>query len=82
MSISSKHLANLPGRMGRWSAGHRKIAIFSGLGMGLATMKERAARWGGTLEAGPAPGGGFRVRATFPRLFTLTRPDDGPEDTR
>jgi signal transduction histidine kinase len=39
-----------------------------GLGMGMATMKERAARWGGHLDAGPLSDGGFRVRATFPRL--------------
>jgi hypothetical protein len=26
-------------------------------------MRERAAVYGGALEAGPAPGGGWRVRA-------------------
>jgi signal transduction histidine kinase len=29
-------------------------------------MKERATSLGGTLEAGPRTGGGFRVAATIP----------------
>ena len=29
-------------------------------------MRERAAMLGGTLEAGPLAGGGFRVRARLP----------------
>jgi signal transduction histidine kinase len=32
-------------------------------GHGLAGMRERAAVYGGELESGPAPGGGWRVRA-------------------
>jgi signal transduction histidine kinase len=35
-------------------------------GSGLQGMRERAEQYGGNLEAGPAPGGGWRVRATFP----------------
>jgi signal transduction histidine kinase len=37
-----------------------------GAGHGLAGMAERAASVGGTVDAGPGPRGGFRVRATLP----------------
>jgi signal transduction histidine kinase len=36
-----------------------------GTGQGLAGMKERARIYGGTVEAGPAAGGGWRVRAVL-----------------
>jgi signal transduction histidine kinase len=35
-------------------------------GHGLVGMRERAAAVGGTLQAGAAPGGGFRVHTTLP----------------
>jgi len=36
-----------------------------GTGQGLNGMKERAGIYGGTVEAGPAAGGGWRVRAVL-----------------
>jgi signal transduction histidine kinase len=41
--------------------------VANGHGNGLAGMAERAAALGGTLDAGPRSGGGFRVYARLPR---------------
>ena len=38
-----------------------------GSGRGVSGMRERATALGGTLTAGPRPGGGWRVRAVLPR---------------
>jgi len=45
----------------------RPASRVNGSGHGIAGMTERAAALGGTLEAGPRPEGGFRVRARLPR---------------
>jgi glucose-6-phosphate-specific signal transduction histidine kinase len=39
-----------------------------GTGHGLIGMRERAAAAGGTVSAGPAAAGGYRVTATLPVL--------------
>ena len=56
--------AGAPARAGaaaRPGAGPR-----AGLGLGVRGMRERAELYGGTLDAGPCPDGGFLVTATLP----------------
>lgn len=43
-------------------------------GHGLSGLTERLAQVGGTLHVGPAPEGGFRLRATVPRTGPAVRP--------
>lgn len=45
-------------------------------GFGLAGLRERAARLGGTLQAEPLPAGGFRLAMTVPRAVAEGVPHD------
>jgi hypothetical protein len=49
-----------------------------GSGRGLVGLRERVGLYGGTMEAGPRPGGGWRVRTVFDAV--RTRPDAGAPD--
>ena len=56
-----------PARAGAGADGARRT------GAGLASMAERVAGVGGSLEAGPGPAGGWRVRMTVPAAQTAAR---------
>ncbi|MFP5487633.1 MAG: sensor histidine kinase, partial [Acidimicrobiia bacterium] len=47
-------------------AGASSDTLARATGHGLVGMRERVELYGGTLHAGPRPGGGFRVAATIP----------------
>lgn len=47
-------------------AGQTRTAVFPPAGHGIQGMRERAAALGGTCEAGPVNGAGWRVRAQIP----------------
>ncbi len=51
---------------GRGAAARLSGSAVPGAGRGISGMAERAAAAGGTLAAGPRPGGGFQVHATIP----------------
>ena len=60
-----------------YDGGAAPAAFTDGTGAGLAGMRERAAVLGGTLDAGPRPGGGFAVRAQLPVAAAV--PAGGPQ---
>ncbi len=54
-----------------------RTAVAARPGLGLVGMRERAAASGGTLDAGPRPRGGFRVRLHVPHSATDAGVDAG-----
>lgn len=54
----------------------------AGAGSGLVGLGDRARALGGTVTAGRAPGGRFRLRVELPERPPLPHPDDRQEDER
>jgi signal transduction histidine kinase len=77
IAIQDGHLAITVMDTGKGVAGAGENGT-GGSGHGLAGMRERAVSVGGTLEAGAAAGGGFRVAARLPLHDPATEPATEP----
>jgi signal transduction histidine kinase len=53
------------------AAPHDPVLEGLGTGTGLQGLRERVGAAGGRLEAGPAPGGGWRLAASLPRRVAI-----------
>ncbi|GAA2331817.1 sensor histidine kinase [Streptomyces kunmingensis] len=80
---NARHTAVSVGRRERWliveivddGNGRSHDGQATGGGFGLVGMRERASAVGGSIEYGPLPGGGFRVRARLPADPTSAEED-------